>query len=168
MMLSQVSEREHNISGPPSFRAFAHVSVPCRDLEEGKLFYGKVLGGKMHVETPTFASFRLCGVDVGIGTDGCTYLEPATEYPHFAFFCGPDEIRQMKTWLARCDIPSSNFWTRSGVEALMFFRDPSGNMIELYCERGFDGADKLPRGPARGHGTAVDIDALRYTEWKLP
>jgi catechol 2,3-dioxygenase-like lactoylglutathione lyase family enzyme len=72
MTLSQVSEREQNISGPPSFRAFAHVSVPCRDIEEGKLFYSKVLGGNMHVETPTFASFRLCGVDVGIGTDGCT------------------------------------------------------------------------------------------------
>jgi len=29
-------------------------------------------------------------------------------------------------------------------------------------------SDKLPRGPARGHGTAVDIDALRYETWSLP
>jgi hypothetical protein len=50
----------------------------------------------------------------------------------------------------------------------MFVRDPSGNMIEFYCERGFKGADKFPRGPARGHGTAVDIDKLRYSHWKLP
>ena len=34
-----------------------------------------------------------------------------------------------------------------GVEALMFFRDPSGNLIELYCEKGFKGADKLPAAP---------------------
>lgn len=156
------------VDGPPKFRAFAHVSLPCRDLEEGKRFYGSVLGGEMRVETPTFASFRLSGVDIGIGNDGCTFLEPGAEYPHCAFFCGPDELAQMKAWLARCGIPSSNFWTRSGVEALMFFRDPSGNMIELYCEKGFKGADKLPRGPARGHGTAVDIEKLRYSEWNLP
>jgi catechol 2,3-dioxygenase-like lactoylglutathione lyase family enzyme len=167
-MISDEIERGQTVSGPPKFHAFAHVSMPCRDLEEGKRFYGKVMGGKLHVETPTFASFRICGVDVGIGSDGCTFLEPSTEYPHFAFFCGPDELVQMKAWLARCGIPSSNFWTRSGVEALMFFRDPSGNMIELYCERGFKGADTLPRGPARGHGTAVDIETLRYRDWKLP
>jgi catechol 2,3-dioxygenase-like lactoylglutathione lyase family enzyme len=156
------------VSGPPKALTFAHVSMPCRDLTEGKLFYGKVLGGELHVDQPDFASFRLGGVDVGIGTAGCTFLEPGTEYPHFAFFCGPDELAQMRAWLARCGIPTSNLWTRSGVEALMFFRDPSGNMIELYCEKGFKGADQLPRGPARGHGTAVDIDALRYSSWKLP
>lgn len=169
-MTTTLEERasEKAVSGPPKALTFAHVSMPCRDLEEGKLFYGKVLGGEMHVDTPTFASFRLGGVDVGIGNVGCTFLEPSTEYPHFAFFCGPDELVQMKEWLARCGVPSSNFWTRGGVEALMFFRDPSGNMIELYCERGFKGADQLPRGPARGHGTAVDIDKLRYSHWKLP
>jgi catechol 2,3-dioxygenase-like lactoylglutathione lyase family enzyme len=167
-MTADQPARTATVSGPPKFRAFAHVSLPCRDLEEGKRFYGKVLGGEMRVETPTFVSFRLCGVDVGVGNDGCTFLEPGTEYPHCAFFCGPDELLQMKAWLARCGIPSSNFWTRSGVEALMFFRDPSGNMIELYCEKGFAGAETLPRGPARGHGTAVDIERLRYSEWSLP
>lgn len=60
-------ERDKVVSGPPKFASFAHVSMPCRDLEEGKLFYGKVLGGEMRVETPTFASFRIAGVDVGIG-----------------------------------------------------------------------------------------------------
>jgi catechol 2,3-dioxygenase-like lactoylglutathione lyase family enzyme len=161
-------DRDKIVSGPPKFASFAHVSMPCRDLEEGKLFYGNVLGGEMRVETPNFSSFHIGGVDVGIGNVGCTFLEPGTEYPHFAFFCGPEALLHMKEWLARCGIPSSNFWTRSGIEALMFFRDPSGNMIELFCEEGFKGADTLPRGPARGHGTAVDVDALRYNSWKLP
>ncbi len=161
-------QQQNAVTGPPKLREFAHVSVPCRDLEEGKRFYAKVLGGEMHVETPTFASFRLAGVDVGIGSDGCTFLEPGAEYPHFAFYASADELLHMKAWLTRCGVPSSNFWTREGVEALMFFRDPSGNMIELFCVEGFQGADKLPRGPARGHGTAVDIDTLRYTSWQLP
>jgi hypothetical protein len=75
---------------------------------------------------------------------------------------------QTKDWLARCGIPTSNFWTRHGVEVLMFFRDPSGNVIELFCTKGYQGADKLPKGPPRGHGTAVDIDKLHYDRWTLP
>jgi catechol 2,3-dioxygenase-like lactoylglutathione lyase family enzyme len=156
------------VQGPAKLKSFAHVSVPCRDLEEGKAFYRDVLGGELHVDTPTFASFRLGGVDVGIGTDGCSWITGNAEYPHFAFFVGPDELVQMQGWLAQCGIPTSNLWTRRGIEALMFLRDPSGNVIELYCEEGYKGADKLPKGPPRGHGTAVDIDRLRYSEWKRP
>jgi catechol 2,3-dioxygenase-like lactoylglutathione lyase family enzyme len=156
------------VGGPPAFLSFSHVSVPCRDIEEGKRFYVEVMGGKLRVSTPTFASITICGIDVGIGNEGCTYLEPGTEYPHFAFFVGPEALPAMKEWLARCGIPSSGFWSRHGIEALLFFRDPSGNMIELYCERGFAGAANLPKGPPRGHGTAVDVDALRYDAWRLP
>ena len=165
---TETAERAPEVSGPPRLREFAHVSVPCRDLEEGKRFYSKVLGGELHVEEKSFASFKLAGVDVGIGTDGTSFVSKNAEYPHFAFFASADEMLDMKAWLTRCGIPSSNFWTRGGVEALMFFRDPSGNMIELFCLTGFKGADKLPRGPARGHGTAVDIEALRYDSWHLP
>jgi hypothetical protein len=41
-------------------------------------------------------------------------------------------------------------------------------MIELFCEGGFPGAADLPKGPPRGHGTTVDVDALRYDSWQLP
>ena len=50
----------------------------------------------------------------------------------------------------------------------MFFRDPSGNVIELFCYEGFEGSGDLPRGPARGHGNTIDIDALRYDSWSVP
>jgi catechol 2,3-dioxygenase-like lactoylglutathione lyase family enzyme len=163
-----IDTQQKQVNGPPRLREFAHVSVPCRDLEEGKLFYAKVLGAQMHIEEKSFASFKLAGVDVGIGAEGCSFIETSAEYPHFAFYASADEMLHMKAWLTRCGIPSSNFWTRGGVEALMFFRDPSGNMIELFCLTGFKGAEMLPRGPARGHGTAVDIESLRYTSWKLP
>lgn len=159
---------EAELNGPAEFLSFAHVSVPCRDLEEGKRFYRDVLGGKLWVETSTFASFEIAGTNVGIGIDGCSWITPSAEYPHFAFYVGPDELAHMKRWLTQCGVPTSNFWTRGGVEALMFFRDPSGNVIELFCQRGFKGAKDLPRGPARGHGTACDVDALRYEAWSLP
>ncbi|MGE3935340.1 MAG: VOC family protein [Rhodospirillaceae bacterium] len=162
------SRRRPGIDGPPAFDRFAHVSMPCRDLAEGKRFYEKVLGGQIRVDTPTFASFVIAGTDIGIGTDGCTFIERSAEYPHMAFFVGPAELAQMRDWLARCGVPTSNLWTRSGVEALMFFRDPSGNVIELYCKAGYPGAATFPKGPPRGHGTAVDIDALYYDTWSVP
>ena len=56
----------------------------------------------------------------------------------------------MKEWLTACGIPTSDLWTRLGVEALMFFLDPSRNVIELFCTEGYEGAADLPRGPARG------------------
>ena len=167
-MATNVAEPKVQVSGPPKLAAFAHVSVPCRDLEEGKRFYRDVLGGEMVVDTPTFCSFVLGGVQIGIGTVGCAWTEAETEYPHFAFYVDADTLVRMRAWLEKCGIPTSNLWTRAGVEALMFFRDPSGNVIELYCKQGYQGADKLPKGPPRGHGTAVDITKLLYTDWTPP
>jgi len=50
----------------------------------------------------------------------------------------------------------------------MFFRDPSGNVVELLCVEGLKGADKLPVGKAAGHGEAFDVNELPYTNWKRP
>ena len=154
--------------GPVSMGRFDHVSVPCRDLEEATCFFVDVLGGEMRVATPIFNEVRLGGVNVGFGTVGTTFMQPSTEYPHIGFVVTAEELAQMKAWLTQCEIPTSNYWTRFGVEALMFFRDPSGNVFELYCRNGFPGADTFPRGPAAGHKIAVDIDAIRYDTWKRP
>ena len=152
----------------PALKSFSHLSLPCRDIEEAKLFYCIVLGGQLVVELPLFALFRISGVDIGVGSDGVSFLEKDAEYPHQAFFCGPAELIEWRDWLAGFDVPTSPIWTRTGAEALLFFRDPSGNVWELFCEQGFESANELPRGPARGHGTAVDINALRYDTWKMP
>jgi catechol 2,3-dioxygenase-like lactoylglutathione lyase family enzyme len=164
-----VAEPKAALSGPPVLASFAHCSLPCRDMAEGKRFYVDVLGGTMRVNTPTFAMFIIGCVEIGIGNEGCTFIQPETEYPHIAFYADPDQMLHMKAWLTACGIPSSNFWTRQGVEALMFFRDPSGNMIELFCVKPFPGADQLPRsGPAAATGKAVNLDSFRYDTWKLP
>ena len=159
---------EPEMTGPPKLAFFHHVAIPCRDVEDGIRFYRDALGGELIVQQPAFALFKIAGTRIGIGSAGCSFVEAGAEYPHFAFKVGPDELVHMKKWLTRCGVPTSNLWTRQGVETLMFFRDPSGNVIELFCEGDYEGAEDLPRGPARGHGTAVDIDALRYSEWHLP
>ena len=148
----ETATKNAEVNGPPQFQSFSHVSVPCRDLEEGIHFYTQVLRGKVRVKEAHFALIRIAGTDIGIGTEGCSYVERGAEYPHFAFFAGGEEMLQMKDWLTRCGVPSTNFWTRMGVEALMFFRDPSNNIIELYCEKGIKDAAELPRD--RRAGTA--------------
>jgi catechol 2,3-dioxygenase-like lactoylglutathione lyase family enzyme len=155
-------------SGPPAMDGLDHVSLPCRDLDEGIRFYTEVLGGKKLVHEGAFAMFELWGTHIGIGSDGCTFIAPSNEYPHVGLTCNAEALVQMKDWLTACGIPSSNFWTRRGAETMMFFRDPSGNVIELYCHGGYEGAEDLPRGPAKGHGAAVDIDAIRYDSWSVP
>lgn len=154
--------------GPPVFKSLDHVSFPCRDLEEGKKFYMGVLGGKIIVEEPAFVLFDINGAHIGIGSVGTTFIEPGNEYPHIGFDCDAETLVHTKAWLAACGIPSTPYWTRAGVEAMMFFRDPSGNVIELYCHEGYEDAPNLPRGPAQGHGNAIDIDAIRYDTWHLP
>jgi hypothetical protein len=55
------------------------------------------------------------------------------------------------------------------VETLMFFLDPSGNVLELTCQRGYPGAKDLPLWPlAQGLGNTLDIDAISYSIWKIP
>ncbi len=156
------------VGGPPKFLGFDHVSAPVCDLDESIRFYRDVLGGELLVTESAFALFRIAETRVGIGSAGTSFMTESAEYPHFAFKIGPTEIVQLKEWLTACGVPSSNFWTRQGIETLMFFRDPSGNVIELFCESGFEGAEDLPRGPARGHDITIDIDALNYTSWSLP
>ncbi|MSQ18619.1 MAG: hypothetical protein EXR39_03455 [Betaproteobacteria bacterium] len=148
--------------------SFAHVSFPCRDLVEGRRFYVEVLGAVVRVDTPTFLSFRIAGVDLGIGTEGLAWPERVAEYPHAAFFVDAANFQAARRWLPQCGIPISEAWTRSGVEALMFFRDPSGNLIELFCKEGVPGADRLPRSGPAGHGKTVDLGKLWYDQWQLP
>ena len=52
--MSIATEPEIQADGPPRTLTFSHVSVPCRDIAEGKLFYTKVLGATVRVDTPEF------------------------------------------------------------------------------------------------------------------
>ena len=127
MVAATLDQPAAKASRRPTLGNFAHVSLPCRDIAEGKKFYAEVLGGKIRVDTPTFAAFMFGEIEIGIGTKGCTFMEPSNEYPHIAFYCDASTLVAMKAWLTACGIPTSNLWTRQGKETLMFFRDPSGN-----------------------------------------
>ena len=149
------------VTGPPKFDFFDHVSLPCRDLDETRRFWTSVMGGELTVDDGAFAQVNLAGTKIGFSSVGTTFMGEGAEYPHIAFNVGPDALVRMKAWLTACCIPTSDFWTRKGLEALMFFLDPSGNVIEMYCERGYEHAAGLTAG--RRAGTVRQSISMRCT-----
>ena len=143
----------------------AHLSLPCRDLEEAKYFFTAVLGGELILDVGDFAEVLIGGATIGMSALGGQLPSPTAEYPHCAFYVDADQLLVMQQRLSDLGIPTHEFWTRSGKEALMFFKDPSGNLFELYCQS-FPGAERLRRAGTRGHGAIVDLSTLNYDTWK--
>ena len=74
-------------------------------------------------------------------------------------------MNAMRDRLTGYGIPIGPCWTRFGKEALFFFKDPSGNLFELFC-LDYPGADKLPvSGGSRAGGIVLDLADLNYDSW---
>ena len=137
----------------PRFDAFAHASLYCHDLEQAKRFYTKVLGGEVIHDVDGFSEVRLAGIIIGITVRPGTTTAPAAEYPHYAFLVESDDLLPAVSWLRQNGVVTSEPWTRDGVKGLLYFRDPSGNLLELYCRKSKDAA-----GVVR-----IDFDAPNYS-----
>jgi catechol 2,3-dioxygenase-like lactoylglutathione lyase family enzyme len=152
---------------PPHFKSFDHASMPCHDIETGVRFWRDVMGAEMLVQLSDFAAFRIAGQQLGLGSDGPNFMQGKAEYPHVAFEIEAEELAGMRDWFASCGIPVSDLWTRQGKEALMFVRDPSGNVVEFVCKQGWPGADTLPRSGPRGGLAAGDVETLHYKNFTV-
>ena len=67
-----------------------------------------------------------------------------------------------RRWFEACRIPQHG-WTRNYKTALLYFRDPSGNLFELYCDSGYEDIRELALGPRQG-GRPLPLEALQY-QW---
>jgi hypothetical protein len=56
-------------------------------------------------------------------------------------------------------------WTRDGKKGLMYFRDPSGNLLEIYCRGDFPAASTFPPGIKQGGSCNTDTAGLYY-DWR--
>jgi catechol 2,3-dioxygenase-like lactoylglutathione lyase family enzyme len=146
---------------------FNHMTIPVRDMYEGKRFLMEVLGGDLVLELPDHITVAVGGAQIGMAPMTAGWTAYDAEFPHYAFFVDPEDMAPLKERLEAYGVPTHDIWTRNGIEALMYFRDPSGNLLELYCKSGFKGADKLPRGGAGGDYT-IDFAALNFDHWKDP
>jgi catechol 2,3-dioxygenase-like lactoylglutathione lyase family enzyme len=146
----------------PQFSGMSHVSLPCRDLEESKVFYAQVMGGELVHNVPGFVEYRIEDIIMGLAEQPEGWTAPGDEYPHYAFYISGENFELMKTWLDRYEVP--NYPYRRDGTALMYFRDPSGNLFELYCDTGYEEIESLPLAPRRG-GPPIDFRSLNY-KWR--
>ncbi|HLH23023.1 MAG TPA: VOC family protein [Chloroflexota bacterium] len=143
----------------------SHVSLPVRDRAEAVRWFVQVLGAELHLDNPTFTEVRVAGTVFGLSEQQGGWTAPDAEFPHYAFEVEGQAFLPLKARLEAHGVKTHPVWTRHGVEALMYFRDPSGNLFELYCTRGFPGADQLPRPPGWGGDFRPPIADLSY-EWQ--
>jgi catechol 2,3-dioxygenase-like lactoylglutathione lyase family enzyme len=143
----------------------SHISIPVRNRAEATSFFVNVLGAEITLQNPTFTEVTVAGTIIGLSEQKSGWTAPDAEYPHYAFEVPPEDFEPLKARLEAHGVKTHPIWTRHGVEALMYFRDPSGNLFEFFCTEGFQGADQLPHAKGWGGDFRPPIADLSY-EWK--
>ena len=142
----------------PHFAFLHHVSLVCRNLAESKKFYVEVLGGELFHDTPGFSEVLLAGMIIGMSEQASGWTGWDDEYPHYGFNVDGANFALAEPWLDGCGVPNYG-WTRDYKTALRYFRDPSGNLLELYCDSGYDAIEQLALGPRQG-GQLLPLGSL--------
>jgi catechol 2,3-dioxygenase-like lactoylglutathione lyase family enzyme len=154
----------------PTVSGFSHISLPVRDIAEAVRFWTAIFRADpvRNNHPDRFAEVRIGGMVIGLSKEPAGWTAANAEFPHYAFFVQADQMEPLKKRLESFDIPTHAIWTRNRKEALMYFRDPSGNLFELYCEEGYEDIGSLPLGVSAGGEYAVDFQALVYQRWRDP
>jgi catechol 2,3-dioxygenase-like lactoylglutathione lyase family enzyme len=136
-----------------------HISLQVRDLEEAKKFWIRIFDGKAHAVGKR-VHVVVSGVALAFfdapGLSGWEH-----EYPHYAFTVSSEGIRGLKRRLDESGVKTHPLWTRKHGEALMYFRDPTGNLFELYCPN-YDLEAELVVAAGRGGDFVPPIRDLKY------
>jgi catechol 2,3-dioxygenase-like lactoylglutathione lyase family enzyme len=147
-------------------KGYNHMTLPVRDMREAKRFFVSALGGTVAFERPEHITVVVGGGEIGLSSETRGWTAADAEYPHYTFLVQPEDLAALKRQIEGHGVPTSDIWSRNGSDAAIYFRDPSGNLWELYCERGFKGP--LRQGVSAGGDYTPDVKALNYAAWKDP
>jgi catechol 2,3-dioxygenase-like lactoylglutathione lyase family enzyme len=137
---------------------FNHMTLPVRDMQEGKRFLVAALGGEVKFERPTHTTVYVGGAEFGQAPVKEGWTLPDCEYPRYTLLARAEDLVPLKKRIEALDVPTSAIWTRDGSDASLYLRDPSGNLLELYSESGFrDASHEKP-----------DVRTLNYASWSDP
>ncbi|MEP5760136.1 MAG: VOC family protein [Litoreibacter sp.] len=128
-----------------------HIAFHVADLDEARAFYGGVLRCAEGRSTSTWVDFDFFGhqVSLHLGVPFATAMtghvgEHLVPMPHIGLVLGYDDWRAMADRLRDAGTefvlePSVRFEDEPGEQWIMFFRDPSGNPIEIKGFRDLSG-----------------------------
>jgi extradiol dioxygenase family protein len=120
-----------------------HLAFPVRDLGEARAFYGGLLGCPEGRSSEAWVDFDFRGHQIvahlcqGAGAEGQTLVDGENvPVRHFGLILSLDEWHAVTARLRTAGVkfliePQIRFQGRPGEQATCFFRDPSGNALEL-------------------------------------
>jgi hypothetical protein len=133
-------------------RALFHLAYHVHDLDAARAFYGGVLGCREGRSTTTWVDFDFFGHQISLHlgepfatTDSGVVGDTRVPMPHLGLVLPADEWHAMARRLREAGTafviePHLRFAGQSGEQWTMFFRDPSGNPIEV---KGFADLDRV-------------------------
>jgi catechol 2,3-dioxygenase len=130
----------------------AHVVLKVRDLERSKQFYTEVLGMDVMNEMPNprivfLANNRRDHHEIALLEVGQQALAPpanAVGLVHVAFrLRSEEELRAAYRELKEKNVPIS-FTVNHGITKSVYFFDPDGHELEVYCDNPPEEYAKLP------------------------
>lgn len=130
-----------------------HLAFPVRDLAEARAFYGGVLGCREGRSSAEWVDFDFFGHQIVAhlaperppGDAAVNHVDGhGVPVPHFGVVLTLEAFDALAAKMAavgtRFDIePYTRFAGEPGEQKTMFFRDPSGNAIEMKAFAGLEG-----------------------------
>ena len=125
-----------------SLRPF-HLAFPVRDLEEARAFYGGLMGCEEGRSSDEWIDFDFYGHQIVAHTAGESgdRVSNAVDghdvpVPHFGVVLTMEDWQALADRLVAAGVqfaiePTIRFRGQPGEQATMFFRDPSGNALEM-------------------------------------
>jgi extradiol dioxygenase family protein len=120
-----------------------HLAYHVTDLDAARAFYGGILGCREGRSTETWVDFDFFGHQLSLHlgqpfatTDTGRVGDKMVPMPHLGLVLHLDDWRDLADRLSAAGVgfvlpPSARFEGEPGEQWTMFFRDPSGNPIEI-------------------------------------
>jgi extradiol dioxygenase family protein len=124
-----------------------HLAFPVRDIAEARAFWGETMGCPEGRSAPDWVDFDFYGHQIvahlaperrnQLGAEASNPVDGHdVPVPHFGIVLGMAEWRALADRLTAAGVefaiaPHIRFPGLAGEQATMFFRDPSGNAIEM-------------------------------------
>lgn len=124
-------------------RSLFHLAYHVRDLDEARAFYGGTLGCREGRSAPTWVDFDFFGHQISLHlgapsptTDSGLVGAHRVPMPHLGVILELADWQALATRLHAAGLafviePTLRFAGQPGEQWTMFFRDPSGNAIEI-------------------------------------